>query len=74
MLLGPMRTLGMLLGLSQRATASGARIFEILDREPRIVAAPGAGPLPAGSGRVELRGATLAYEERRASPRCATSR
>ncbi|MGI8728698.1 MAG: ABC transporter ATP-binding protein [Solirubrobacteraceae bacterium] len=62
-LLGPMRTVGMLLGLSQRATASGRRIFEVLDREPSIVAAPDAGPLPAGSGRVELRGATLAYQE-----------
>ncbi len=62
-LLGPMRTVGMILGLSQRATASGARIFEILDREPAIVAKPGAGPLPAGSGRVELRAATLAYED-----------
>ncbi|MDQ3676057.1 MAG: ABC transporter ATP-binding protein/permease [Actinomycetota bacterium] len=62
-LLGPMRTVGMLLGMSQRATASGARIFELLDREPRIVPAPDAGPLPAGSGRVELRGATLAYED-----------
>jgi ABC-type multidrug transport system fused ATPase/permease subunit len=62
-LLAPMRTVGMILGLSQRATASGARIFELLDREPQIVGAPGAGPLPPGSGRVELRGATLAYEE-----------
>jgi ATP-binding cassette subfamily B protein len=62
-LLGPVRTLGVLLGMSQRATASGARIFELLDREPRIVAAPGAGPLPPGSGRVELRGASLTYEE-----------
>ncbi len=62
-LLGPMRTVGMILGLSQRATASGARIFELLDREPQIAGEPGAGPLPPGSGRVELRGATLAYEE-----------
>ena len=62
-LLGPMRTVGMLLGLSQRATASGARIFEILDREPQVVAPEGAGPLPEGSGRIELRGATLAYED-----------
>jgi len=61
-LLGPMRTFGMLLGMSQRATASGARIFELLDRAPRIVPAPGAGPLPAGSGRVELRNASLTYE------------
>ncbi len=62
-LLGPVRTLGVLLGMSQRATASGARIFELLDREPRIVAAPDAGPLPAGNGRVELHGASLTYEE-----------
>jgi ABC-type multidrug transport system fused ATPase/permease subunit len=62
-LLGPMRTVGLLLGLSQRATASGARILEILDREPQIVGKPGAGPLPPGSGKVQLRGATLAYED-----------
>jgi ATP-binding cassette subfamily B protein len=61
-LLGPMRTLGVLLGMSQRATASGARIFELLDREARIVAGPGAGPLPPGHGRVELRGVSLTYE------------
>jgi ABC-type multidrug transport system fused ATPase/permease subunit len=60
-LLGPMRTLGWTLGLTQRATASGARLFELLDREPRITAAPDARPLPAGSGRVELRDVTLAY-------------
>jgi len=64
-LLGPMRTFGMLLGMSQRATASGTRIFELLDREPRIVAPPDAGPLPAGSGRVQLRGASLTYEDAR---------
>jgi ATP-binding cassette subfamily B protein len=62
-LLGPMRTLGMLLGMSQRATASGARLFELLDREPQIVPAPGAGPLPPGSGRVELRHASLTYQD-----------
>jgi ATP-binding cassette subfamily B protein len=61
-LLAPVRTLGVLLGMSQRATASGARIFQLLDREPRIVAAPGAGPLPAGTGEVQLRGASLTYE------------
>ncbi len=61
MLLAPVRTLGWTLGLAQRATASGARLFELLDRAPRIVAAPGATPLPEGSGRVELRGVTLAY-------------
>jgi ABC-type multidrug transport system fused ATPase/permease subunit len=62
MLLSPMRTLGISLGMAQRATASGARVFEILDREPEIVDAPGARPLPPGSGRVELRDVTVRYE------------
>ena len=35
MLSGPMRMLGMALGMAQRAIASGNRLFEILDREPR---------------------------------------
>jgi ABC-type multidrug transport system fused ATPase/permease subunit len=60
-LLGPMRTLGWTLGLTQRATASGARLFELLDRGPRITAAPGAAPLPAGAGSVELRDVTFAF-------------
>jgi ABC-type multidrug transport system fused ATPase/permease subunit len=61
MLLAPMRTLGMSLGLAQRATASGARVFEILDRPPAIASPPDPRPLPPGSGRVELRGVTLRY-------------
>ena len=52
MLLSPMRTLGISLGLAQRATASGARVFQILDREPRIVSAPGA---PRAAGRLRPR-------------------
>ncbi|MEA2311328.1 MAG: ATP-binding cassette, subfamily bacterial [Solirubrobacteraceae bacterium] len=66
MLIGPMRQLGIALGLAQRATASGARLFEVLDREPRLVAPRDAPPLPAGRGRVELRDVTFAYEN--ASP------
>jgi len=62
MLIGPMRSLGIALGLSQRATASGARLFEILDREPGLVAPPGAPPLPEGRGRVELRDVSFQYE------------
>jgi ATP-binding cassette subfamily B protein len=62
MLLAPMRTLGVSLGLAQRATASGRRIFELLDREPRVTSPPGTPPLPRGPGRVELRGVTLRYE------------
>ncbi len=62
MLIGPMRTLGFMLGSAQRATAAGARIFQVLDREPRIVAPDDAPPLPTGNGRVELRGVSLTYE------------
>ena len=62
MLTGPMRTLGYMLGAAQRATASGARIFQVLDRAPEIVAPDGAPPLPRGRGRVELRGVSLTYD------------
>jgi ABC-type multidrug transport system fused ATPase/permease subunit len=62
MLLSPMRTLGISLGLAQRATAAGARLFQVLDREPRIVSPPEAAALPPGNGHVELRGVTLEYE------------
>jgi ABC-type multidrug transport system fused ATPase/permease subunit len=62
MLAMPTRMLGMAMGMAQRAIASGNRLFEILDREPRIESPPGAPPLPAGGGRVELRGVTLRYD------------
>src|SRR6476661_34757 len=62
MLAGPLRMLGVAMGMAQRAIASGNRLFEILDREPRIESPPGAPPLPAGGGQVELRGVTLRYD------------
>jgi ABC-type multidrug transport system fused ATPase/permease subunit len=62
MLASPMWRLGNMMGMAQRAIASGNRLFEILDREPRIESPPGAPPLPAGGGRVELRGVTLRYD------------
>jgi ABC-type multidrug transport system fused ATPase/permease subunit len=61
MLTGPMRMLGVSLGMAQRAVASGNRVFGILDREPRIESAPDAPPLPDGPGAVELRAVSLAY-------------
>ncbi len=61
MLAGPMRSLGMALGMAQRAVAGGNRMFEILDREPAIQSPAGAPALPAGGGAVELRGVTLRY-------------
>jgi ATP-binding cassette subfamily B protein len=62
MLISPMSTLGYMLASAQRATASGARIFQVLDRAPRIVAPAGAPPLPPGSGSIDLHGATLQFE------------
>ena len=62
MLTGPMRGLGMALGLAQRAVAAGTRVFELLDRAPQLVAAPDAEPLPAGGGRVEFRDVTFGYD------------
>jgi ABC-type multidrug transport system fused ATPase/permease subunit len=63
MLVGPLRSLGVTLNLAQRATASGARIFQVLDREPTIGDPPGAPSLPAGSGHVQLHGVTLRYHD-----------
>ncbi|MEA2250516.1 MAG: ATP-binding cassette, subfamily bacterial [Solirubrobacteraceae bacterium] len=69
MLLSPMRTLGISLGLAQRATAAGARVYQVLDREPLVASAPGAPALPPGSGHVELRGVTLEYDAARGAMR-----
>src|SRR4051795_1344017 len=61
MLTAPVRMLGIALGMAQRAVASGARVFEILDRAPAMVSPPGAPTLPAGDGRVEMRGVSFAH-------------
>jgi ABC-type multidrug transport system fused ATPase/permease subunit len=63
MLAGPLRMLGVAMGMAQRAIASGNRLFEILDREPRIESPPEAPALPAGGGRVELRDVSLNYAD-----------
>jgi ABC-type multidrug transport system fused ATPase/permease subunit len=61
-LISPMRTLGYMLSSAQRATASGARIFQVLDREPRMTSPAGAPPLPAGRGEVSLTGVGLTFD------------
>jgi ATP-binding cassette subfamily B protein len=61
-LAGPMRMLGVAMGMAQRAIASGNRLFEILDREPQIESPPEAPPLPAGGGSVRMEGVTLRYD------------
>jgi len=62
MLTSPMRMLGIALGMAQRAVASGARVFEILDRAPEMTTPADAPPLPAGSGAVSFDHVTFAYD------------
>ena len=62
MLTSPMRMLGMALGMAQRAVASGARVFELLDRDPTLTAPAEPTSLPSGGGRVELRDVTFGYD------------
>ena len=61
MLISPMQTLGYMLSAAQRAAASGARIFEILDRDPEMTVPDGAPALPEGNGRVHFAGAGLTF-------------
>src|SRR3954464_3505183 len=59
----PVRMLGIALGMAQRAVASGARVFQVLDREAEMTTPPGAPELPDGGGRVELQGVSFAYPD-----------
>ena len=61
MMVVPLRSLGMWVGQAQRATASGERIFEVLDEPEEVADRPGAIDLPAGPGRVEYRGVRFEY-------------
>src|SRR3954447_15044188 len=63
LLVSPVRMLGIALGMAQRAVASGARVFEVLDRQPEMIVPADAGALPAGDGHVELRGVSFGYDE-----------
>ena len=65
MLMFPMRMLGIALGMAQRAVASGNRVFELLDREPRLDVPKHPTPLPAGRGQIQFDNVTLSYGEGR---------
>jgi len=62
MLQAPFRMLGMLMMMGQRAAASAARIYEILDEKPEIVDRPGAVDLVDPEGRIELRQVEFTYK------------
>jgi ATP-binding cassette subfamily B protein len=65
MLVTPLRSLGMWIGQSQRATAAGERIFEVMDAPEEIADRPGAQDLPPGGGRLQFEGVDFEYMEGR---------
>ena len=65
MLVMPLRALGMWIGQAQRATASGERIFQVLDEPEDIGDAPAARELPPGDGRVVFDDVTFGYDAER---------
>jgi ABC-type multidrug transport system fused ATPase/permease subunit len=62
MLVVPLRSLGMWIGQAQRATASGERIFQVIDEPEEIADAAGAHELPPGPGRVAFERVTFGYD------------
>jgi ABC-type multidrug transport system fused ATPase/permease subunit len=54
MLVMPLRSLGMWIGQAQRATASGERIFQVIDEPEEVTDRPGAGELPPGGGHIRF--------------------
>jgi ABC-type multidrug transport system fused ATPase/permease subunit len=65
MLIMPLRMLGMWIGQSQRATASGERIFQVLDEPEEVADEPGAVDLPPGPGHVRYEGVSFGYNPER---------
>src|SRR2546430_1735889 len=62
MLVMPLRMLGMWIGQAQRATASGERIFEIIDEPEEVADAPAAKELPPGPGQLRFRDVDFEYQ------------
>ena len=65
MLIMPLRMLGMWIGQAQRATASGERIFEVMDEPEEVADKPDAIELPPGEGRLRFENVTFGYDEAR---------
>jgi ABC-type multidrug transport system fused ATPase/permease subunit len=65
MLVGPLRSLGMWIGQAQRATASGERIFQVIDEPVEVAERGNAIELPPGPGRIAFEGVTFGYERER---------
>jgi ABC-type multidrug transport system fused ATPase/permease subunit len=65
MLVMPLRSLGMWIGQAQRATASGERIFQVMDEPEEIDELPGAVELPPGGGDLRFEDVRFEYLEGR---------
>jgi len=65
LLVQPLRALGMWVGQSQRATAAGERIFQIIDEPEEIADRPAARPLPPGAGSIRFDHVSFEYLEGR---------
>jgi ATP-binding cassette, subfamily B, bacterial len=61
LLVTPLRSLGMWVGQAQRATASGERIFQILDEPEEVANRPGAIELPEGDGAIRFEDVSFSY-------------
>jgi ATP-binding cassette subfamily B protein len=61
MLVMPLRSLGMWIGQAQRATASGERIFQVMDEPEEIAEQPGAVELPPGDGDLHFEDVRFEY-------------
>ena len=61
LLVMPLRSLGMWIGQAQRATASGERIFQVLDEPEEIADKPAAGELPPGDGEIRFENVSFSY-------------
>ncbi len=63
MLVMPLRSLGMWIGQAQRATASGERIFQVMDEPEEIAERRGALQLPPGGGDLRFEDVRFEYLE-----------
>jgi ATP-binding cassette subfamily B protein len=66
MLIMPLRSLGMWVGQAPRATASGERIFQVMDEPEEIADRPDAVELPEGGGHLRFEGVGFEYTDARA--------
>jgi ABC-type multidrug transport system fused ATPase/permease subunit len=61
LLVTPLRSLGMWIGQAQRATASGERIFQVIDEPEEVNDRPNASDLPAGGGHIRFENVSFEY-------------